>query len=234
MENSVYSFDDFLSRNNPEVKDKESVQKKNSEITEKIVEKAFEKSEVEEELPTIQNHQTPISQSVVHHHDNSQYARIQEPIKESINLDNDATDDFNDTLYEVSNNEEEDNSYPIYKDKSEIFSCDIRIEGASQEDAKARLLLECDNWNIFFDGEIKNGKVTIPIKKMNILNEGVRGRIKLEIIAEDTVFTPWEDDFKIKMSKKVTVSMNDSKSNNSFKSNPKNNNNIGVKVNVKR
>ena len=31
MENSVYSFDDFLSRNNPEVKDKESVQKKNSE-----------------------------------------------------------------------------------------------------------------------------------------------------------------------------------------------------------
>ncbi len=222
MENSVYSFDDFLSRNNPEVKDKESVQKKNSEITEKIVEKAFEKSEVDEELSIIQNHQTPISHN------------IQEPIKESINLDNDVIEDSNEILYEVSNNEEEDNSYPIYKDKSEIFSCDIRIEGASQEDAKARLLLECDNWNIFFDGEIKNGKVTIPIKKMNILNEGVRGRIKLEIIAEDTVFTPWEDDFKIKMSKKVTVSMNDSKSNNSFKSNPKNNNNIGVKVNVKR
>ncbi len=223
MENSVYSFDDFLSRNNPEVKDKESVQKKNSEITtEKVVEKDFEKSEVDEELSIIQNHQTPISHN------------IQEPIKESINLDNDVIEDSNEILYEVSNNEEEDNSYPIYKDKSEIFSCDIRIEGASQEDAKARLLLECDNWNIFFDGEIKNGKVTIPIKKMNILNEGVRGRIKLEIIAEDTVFTPWEDDFKIKMSKKVTVSMNDSKSNNSFKSNPKNNNNIGVKVNVKR
>jgi hypothetical protein len=227
MENSVYSFDDFLSRNNPEVKDKESVQKKNSEITtEKVVEKDFEKSEVDEELSIIQNHQTPISQPT--------HTRIQEPIKESVELDSDIIEDSNEILYEVSNNEEEDNSYPIYKDKSEIFSCDIRIEGASQEDAKARLLLECDNWNIFFDGEIKNGKVTIPIKKMNILNEGVRGRIKLEIIAEDTVFTPWEDDFKIKMSKKVTVSMNDSKSNNSFKSNPKNNNNIGVKVNVKR
>ena len=31
------------------------------------------------------------------------------------------------------------------------------------------------------------------------------GKIKLEVIAENTVFVPWEDDFKVKMSKKVTV-----------------------------
>ena len=64
-----------------------------------------------------------------------------------------------------------------------------------------------------FPGEIdRNGKVTIPIRKLNILEEGLKGTIKMEVIAEGTVFIPWEDDFEVKMSKKVMVKFNENKS----------------------
>ena len=83
-----------------------------------------------------------------------------------------------------------------------------------------------------FNGEIdKKGKCTIPIKKLAILNEGTVGKIRLEVIAEGTVFTPWEDDFKVKMSKKVAIKIHESKS-NPKKPEPKKA--TGVKVNVKR
>ena len=51
----------------------------------------------------------------------------------------------------------------------------------------------------------------------------------MEVIAEGSVFIPLEDTFKIKMSKKVTVSMNETK-----KILPTKNPDIGVKVKVKR
>jgi len=107
--------------------------------------------------------------------------------------------------------EEVENYYPVYKDKSENFSCDVMVEGARLNETQARLILESDDWTLMFEGEIdRNGKCNIPIKKLNILNEGTVGRIRLEVIAENTVFTPWEDDFKVKMSKKVTVQLSES------------------------
>lgn len=108
----------------------------------------------------------------------------------------------------------ENNNYKIFKDKSEIFSCEITLEGANYKETQVRLILESDNWNIMFNGEIdKNGKCIIPIRKMNILEEGTVGKIKLEVIAENSVFVPWEDDFEVKLSKKVSVKINESKSN---------------------
>lgn len=80
-----------------------------------------------------------------------------------------------------------------------------------------------------FPGEIdRNGKVSIAIKKLNILEEGTRGKIKMEVIAEGTVFTPWEDDFEIKLSKKVTVKFNENKQSKQIVKKP------GVKVNFKK
>ena len=106
--------------------------------------------------------------------------------------------------------EEVENYYPVYKDKSENFSCDVMVEGARLIDTKARLILESDDWTLMFEGDIdRNGKCDIPIKKLNILDEGTVGRIRLEVIAENTVFTPWEDDFKVKMSKKVMVQIHE-------------------------
>ena len=124
------------------------------------------------------------------------------------------------------------NYYSVYKDKSEDLSCDIQLEGANLNETEARLILESDDWTLMFNGEIdKKGRCTIPIKKLAILNEGTVGKIRLEVIAEGTVFTPWEDDFKVKMSKKVAIKIHESKS-NPKKPEPKKL--TGVKVNVRR
>jgi hypothetical protein len=131
----------------------------------------------------------------------------------------------------IESNESVDNYYSVYKDKSEDFSCDIQLEGANLNETEARLILESDDWTLMFNGEIdKKGKCTIPIKKLAILNEGTVGKIRLEVIAEGTVFTPWEDDFKVKMSKKVMVQIHESKQIPKRKSNVQS----GVKVNVRR
>jgi hypothetical protein len=121
--------------------------------------------------------------------------------------------------------------YKLYNDKSETFSCEIELEGANLSDTMVRLIVESDNWNLMFPGEIdRNGRVSIPIRKLNILEEGTKGRIKMEVIAEGTVFTPWEDDFEVKMSKKVMVKFNENKTTPK----PKTITKPGVKVNFKK
>ena len=103
--------------------------------------------------------------------------------------------------------------YKVFNDKAETFSCEIELEGANLKDTQVRLVLESDNWNLMFPGEIdRYGKVTIPIKKLNLFEEGVLGVIKMEVIAEGTVFVPWEDNFEVKASKKVMVKFNENKS----------------------
>ena len=58
-----------------------------------------------------------------------------------------------------------------------------------------------------FKGTIsESGKVKIPVKKLRgLIDEDTKGKIKLEVIAEDTFFTPWESKFEVDTSKKITV-----------------------------
>jgi hypothetical protein len=97
--------------------------------------------------------------------------------------------------------------YTLYTDKSEDFKCNIGVEGANISDTQARLVLKSDTINLMFEGKVSsNGDCTIPIKKLKkLLSEGTTGDIKLEVIAEDTFFSPWEDEFEVKTNKKVTV-----------------------------
>lgn len=97
--------------------------------------------------------------------------------------------------------------YKLFTDKAEVFECDIQVEGASLTNSSARLVVETKDYSLMFDGEIKSGgKCTIPIRKLKgLIEEDSEGTIKLEVIADDTYFTPWESDFKVKASKKVTV-----------------------------
>ena len=120
--------------------------------------------------------------------------------------------------------------YKLYQDKNEEFVCDIMIEGSSPEETYARVIIESENWSLVFPGEIRNGKCIVPIKKLNILKEGEIGNIKLEVVAEGNLFIPWENQFKVKMSKKVTVMMNENKKQTKK---PIIQNKIGVRVNVK-
>jgi TusA-related sulfurtransferase len=97
--------------------------------------------------------------------------------------------------------------YTLYTDKQELFECSISLEGASVKNSQARLIVESDNLNLLFKGTIdSNGKCSVPIKKLkNLLEESTKGKIRLEVIADDTYFTPWESDFEVETAKKVTV-----------------------------
>jgi hypothetical protein len=97
--------------------------------------------------------------------------------------------------------------YKLYTDKQETFECDIQLEGASLTNSTARLVIETEDLALLFKGTINaSGKCIIPVKKLKgLLGESVKGNIKLEVIAEDTYFTPWESQFEVETSKKVTV-----------------------------
>jgi len=94
--------------------------------------------------------------------------------------------------------------YTLYSDKNNIFECDIQLEGASLSQAFARVIVEGNNLNLIFNGNITNdGNCRIEMPKLNMLKEG--GEMKLEVIADDMYFNPWNSDFELKKSKSVTV-----------------------------
>ena len=97
--------------------------------------------------------------------------------------------------------------YKLFTDKAELFECNISLQGASLKKSKARLVVETPEYSLLFNGNIsKGGKCEIPIKKLKgLIDEDTSGNIRLEVIAEDTFFTPWESDFEVETSKKVTV-----------------------------
>ena len=97
--------------------------------------------------------------------------------------------------------------YKLFTDKTELFECSISLQGASLKKSKARLVVETPDYSLLFQGNIsKSGKCEIPIKKLKgLIDEDTTGNIRLEVIAEDTFFTPWESDFEVETSKKVTV-----------------------------
>lgn len=97
--------------------------------------------------------------------------------------------------------------YKLYTDKTELFECSIKLEGAKLSNSKARLVVESTELNLLFPGTIdSSGKCVIPISKLRgLLDESTQGNIKLEIIADDTYFTPWESNFMVEASRRLTV-----------------------------
>ena len=98
-------------------------------------------------------------------------------------------------------------AYKLYTDKQETFECDLYLEGADLKNSSARILVETKDLTLLFLGEIsKDGNCKVPIKKLKgLLDEDATGNIKLEVIAEDTLIEPWQSEFVVETSKKVTV-----------------------------
>tara|TARA_R110002074_G_scaffold185022_2_gene350387 strand:+ start:541 stop:1092 length:552 start_codon:yes stop_codon:yes gene_type:complete len=98
-------------------------------------------------------------------------------------------------------------SYKLYTDKQEIFECQIHLEGASLTKANSRIIVETPDLKIMFEGTIdKDGNCKVPIRKLRgLVNENDKGTIRLEVIAEDTYFLPWESDFEVDTAKKIKV-----------------------------
>jgi len=96
--------------------------------------------------------------------------------------------------------------YKLLKDKNNEFQCEIKLEGTNAKDAKVRLFLEADGCEYSFTGQIKDGECTVPMGKLkkyeNLLESG---KIRLEVIADDTLFVPYESDYQLEVEKRVTV-----------------------------
>ena len=98
-------------------------------------------------------------------------------------------------------------SIKLYTDKSELFECNVSLEGASIKDSKLRAILKFDDKNLMVEGKIKsNGKGEIVLPKLkNISQDGEIGKMELEVIAEDAYFQPYEETFQVVTSKKAKV-----------------------------
>ena len=95
----------------------------------------------------------------------------------------------------------------LYTDKSEIFECNVALEGVDIKDSKIRAILKFDDKNLMIEGKIGTGgkgQIVFP-KLKGLTKEGVGGTMQLEVIADDAYFQPYEEEFQVKVSKKVTV-----------------------------
>lgn len=180
--NAVSSFgsvDQFIHGllGNNFIKDKAETPKNNQKIEQEI------KEEKEKNLKTESFKEEKIKESE---------KELQEELEESEVLSDD----------EISSN----SLYKIYRDKEENFECNISIQGAKLSNSQVRLIFDHELCNLVFYGKVyKDGKCLVPLKKMSLYPEGSTGRVKLEVIVDDTVFVPWEETFIVEGAKKVTV-----------------------------
>lgn len=105
--------------------------------------------------------------------------------------------------------------YTLYTDKSEDFICKIELEGADLSDTQSRLVLKTGIHNYLFEGSIdSSGNCIVPLKNLKkLFKNGEEGEIVLEVIAEDTFFSPWSDSFEAVASKKIAVEVMGSSNN---------------------
>ena len=98
-------------------------------------------------------------------------------------------------------------SIKLYTDKTEVFECNVALEGVSIKESKLRAILKFEDKNLMIEGKKKSGgKGQIVFPKLKGLTEdGQKGKMQLEVIAEDAYFQPYEEDFEVKTSKKATV-----------------------------
>ena len=100
--------------------------------------------------------------------------------------------------------------YIITLDTAKNFECTLKIQGASLNKSKVNLVIESNDMDIRCRGTItEKGKVSIPVKKLKgILEENSKGKMYLEVIAEDSYFTPYKTDYITELSKKVNLKEN--------------------------
>ena len=79
--------------------------------------------------------------------------------------------------------------YKLFTDKTEIFECNVQIEGASLDKSIARIVVDSEELNLMFNGTIdKDGKFVISHEFANDLT--TEGEEKFEIkVFKDKEFT---------------------------------------------
>jgi hypothetical protein len=89
----------------------------------------------------------------------------------------------------------------------------VQVKNASLKGSIARLVVEsADGIGLVFKGKIENGKCVVPIHRLKgLLDENTHGNMSLEVVVEDTYFTPWKSDFVVQEHTSVKVKVNESK-----------------------
>lgn len=141
--------------------------------------------------------------------------KFPEELKPQEEIEDPIMDQTEDEEEEFNNSEESEvdkSLYKIYRDKEEIFECNISVQGAKLSSSQVRLIFDHEICNLVFYGKIsKDGKCVVPLKKMNFYPERSTGRVRLEVIVDDTIFIPWEETFIVEGAKKVTVQIKSQK-----------------------
>ena len=107
-----------------------------------------------------------------------------------------------------SKEEPKNDLYKLYKDNSEVFTCDVNIDGVDKTDKIiAKIVIETAGYEVSCKGKIINGRCIVSIPKLPFLVENSTGKIKLEINVDDTLFSPWTGTYIIKN----RISANESK-----------------------
>jgi len=105
-------------------------------------------------------------------------------------------------------------NFVFYRDSAKTFECDIKIQGASTNSTRARLTLEFSDRTLLFNGDIRDGHVSVVVPKLPEISESA-GNATLEIIADQTFFEAWKSPIQLMNKKSVFVSevkVHDSKS----------------------
>jgi len=97
-------------------------------------------------------------------------------------------------------------TYTIYLDKEETFECEASIKNSSYKNASARLIIESEDVNLVFYGNVEKDTISVPIKSLKkYFTENDNAKIKLEVIVENQLITPWESDVTFDNYNKVEI-----------------------------
>lgn len=97
-------------------------------------------------------------------------------------------------------------TYTIYLDKEETFECEASIKNASYKNSSARLIIESDDVNLVFYGNVDKNTISVPIKSLKkYFTENDSAKIKLEVIVENQLVTPWESEVLFENYNKVEI-----------------------------
>jgi len=98
----------------------------------------------------------------------------------------------------------------FYKNKSQTFKCRVEVQGADSPKVIPRLILisQSGGPRVFFEGKYNDGQCEINIASTSNISSN-KGDVVLEIIANNTVFTPWKSKYEIVMEQVVVESVGD-------------------------
>lgn len=98
------------------------------------------------------------------------------------------------------------NGYTIYVDRDTVFECEASIKNASYKNSSARLIIESEDVNLVFFGIVDKNTISVPIKSLKkYFTENDTAKIKLEVIVENQLVTPWESEVEFDSYNKVEI-----------------------------